>query len=175
MNEKIAPHQAKIDEYRRDFEENKAILLKNKMETKEAKRLRLEKERKEREERERKEREERERIEKERQEREIREKLKSIVSTEEFNQLEGWTSLKCSNVVCDTEKDGYPKDNTTTFGDKVINKNDLIFLIEDTEGNKFGEYLHEKIPGFTTVTDSNAFLFSLEDNNQICFLLYPQW
>ena len=44
-----------------------------------------------------------------------------------------------------------------------MNKNDLIFIVEDTDGNKFGEYLHEKISGIgERIGDSKAFLFSLK-------------
>ena len=47
-------------------------------------------------------------------------------------------------------------------------KNDLIFLVEDTEGNKFGEYLHEKITKFSiSVEDRNAFMFTLQNDGRI--------
>ena len=67
-----------------------------------------------------------------------------MLDVDDIKQIEEWTNLQLSEVIYDTERDGYPKNGTTTFGDKVMNRNDLIFLIEDYDGNKFGEYLHEK-------------------------------
>ena len=157
MKEKIQPHQTKIDEYRRDFEENKAILLKNKSELNEAKRLRLEKERKEREERERIERESRD-----------QEKIaKMLLNEAEANQLEEWTSLKCGEVVFDSNKDDWSL-NTSVFGDKVMNKSNLIIVIEDTNGNQFGGYVSVTINKYDFFhKDSNAFIFSLKSNGRI--------
>ena len=50
---------------------------------------------------------------------------------------------------------------------KVMNKEDLIFLVEDTEGNKFGQYLHSRITGYYPIRDPNSFLFSLQSNGRI--------
>ena len=44
MEEKIAPHQKEIDEYKKDFELNKIELMKQMMESKEKRRIRIEKE-----------------------------------------------------------------------------------------------------------------------------------
>ena len=48
-----------------------------------------------------------------------------------------------------------------------MNKSDLIFLIEDNEGNKFGEYLHSKITAFNSnISDSNALKLFADTMNQ---------
>ena len=86
----------------------------------------------------------------------------------ETKQLLEWTNKKYAEVIYDTDRDGYPKDETTTFGETIMNRNDLIFIVEDYDGNKFGEYLHSKITAWdTTIADSNAFMFSLKSNGRL--------
>ena len=72
-------------------------------------------------------------------------KVNKIVLYHEKKQLEQWANKKCSEVIFDTDRDGYPKNKSSTFRDKVMNKNDLIFFVEDENGNRFSEYLHSKI------------------------------
>ena len=111
MEEKNAPLQKEIDENKRDFEMNKKELMKQMMETKEERRIRLEKE-----ERERKEAEER-------RKREENEKLlKSMLDVDERNQLEQWTNKKCSEIIFDSDKDGYPIDGSMTFNNRINGK-----------------------------------------------------
>ena len=77
--------------------------------------------------------------------------------------MENWTSKKCTEIVYDTNRDGYPKDNTNTFEMKVKNRSNLIFIVEDTNGNKFGGYLNATLTNVQAwTTDSNAFVFTLK-------------
>ena len=61
----------------------------------------------------------------------------------------------------------------STFDSKILNKNQLIFIIEDTEGNKFGGYIDSTIDTIydghdrTRITDSKSFIFSLESNGRL--------
>ena len=88
-----------------------------------------------REERERKEAEERRKRE---EEEEKQRKLQSMMLDEnEKNQLEQWTNKKCGEVIFDSDKDNWSKD-TSVFNERIIGKKQLVFLIEDSEGEKFG-------------------------------------
>ena len=91
-----------------------------------------------------------------------------MLDENEKKQIEEWTNKKCSEIVYDTDRDGYPKDNTTMFEDKVKGKGNLIFVIEDTNNNKFGGYLNATINQVDKlINDPNSFKFSLKSNNRI--------
>ena len=93
--------------------------------------------------------------------------LENYLTKEEMKQLEEWTNKKCLEVIFDSNVDDWSQD-TSVFNLKVMNKSDLIFLIEDTNGNKFGEYIHSDIHRWETeIYDSDAFLFSLKSNGRI--------
>ena len=159
MEENIAPHQIEIEKYRNDFEMNKKELMKQMMETKEERRIRLEKI--EREERERKEAEER------RKREEMKRKLNGIVHENEKKQIEEWTNKKCSEILFDSDKDNWNQ-NTSVFDDRVQYKSNLIFVIEDTNNNKFGAFISASIqPNGNYTTDYNSFLFSLKSNGRL--------
>jgi hypothetical protein len=111
------------------------------------------------------------------------------LTEKEQQQLESWTSKKCTEIVFDTNRDGYPKDNTNTFEMKVKNRSNLMFIVEDTNGNKFGGYLNTKIDHVDGdyYNDSNAFVFTLKSpgrnlgmrkfgisNSSYAFYLYNQ-
>jgi hypothetical protein len=86
---------------------------------------------------------------------------------EEQNQLEQWTGKKCNEVIFDSDKDNWSQ-NTSVFDDRVKGKSNLMFVIEDTNNNKFGSYITASIK--TTANneqDSNAFLFSLKSNGRV--------
>ncbi|BFU24563.1 trichohyalin, putative [Entamoeba histolytica] len=49
-----------------------------------------------------------------------------------------------------------------------MNKEHIIIIIEDEDGNKFGGYVNEKIDKVDgDINDSKSFLFSLESNGRI--------
>ena len=98
------------------------------------------------------------------------ERLKGLLEYEEIQQLQGWTQRTVGEIVFDTEKDDWDV-GTTQINQKLINRSELMFLVEDTEQNKFGFYLSTKIqPNIFdnwVATDSNSFLFSLKSNGRI--------
>ena len=86
----------------------------------------------------------------------------------EMTQLQHWTGKTCCEVVFDTERDGYPKENSTEFEQKIKNRSQLLFVIEEEKGNKFGGYINAKIDKVESwITDSKAFFFSLQSNGRL--------
>ena len=90
-----------------------------------------------------------------------------------LKQLEEWTGLKCKEILFDSNIDNWER-YTSTFDSKILNKNKLIFIIEDTKGNKFGGYIDATIDKIryygradTIITDSKSFVFSLESNGRL--------
>ena len=63
---------------------------------------------------------------------------------EEMKQIEKWTSRKVSNILFDSDIDDWNED-TSVFNQRIINKEHIIIIIEDTNGNKFGGYINSKI------------------------------
>ena len=67
----------------------------------------------------------------------------------------------------DSNKDDWSQ-NTSVFGDKIFNKSNLIFIIEDTNNNKFGGYVSISVNKYNHwFNDSNSFVFSLKSNGRI--------
>ena len=68
----------------------------------------------------------------------------------QFTQIEKWTTLHCDQIIFDSIKDNW-EPYSSIFDSQILYKKQLIFIIEDTEGNKFGGYVDAKI-------DNNNFL-----------------
>lgn len=96
------------------------------------------------------------------------------ISLSEKKQLEEWTSLKCSNILFDSNSDDYSEE-TSIFNDKIIGKSKLVFLIEDTNGEKFGYFEHSEIveklnnDDYYEImeTDEESFHFNLKSNGRL--------
>ena len=89
---------------------------------------------------------------------------------EQKNQLEEWTGLQCSDIVFDSNVDNWSA-GTTVFNERIIGKKQLVFLIEDEDGEKFGYYLNTKVikeywPNVIE-TDNKSFHFNLESNGRL--------
>ncbi|BFU24166.1 trichohyalin, putative [Entamoeba histolytica] len=61
-----------------------------------------------------------------------------------IKQIEEWTERRISNILFDSDNDDWNK-YTSVFDQRIINKEHLIIIIEDSEGNKFGGYVNSKI------------------------------
>ncbi|ELP84201.1 hypothetical protein EIN_258950 [Entamoeba invadens IP1] len=103
--------------------------------------------------------------------------------SQEIEQLSG---LKVGKVLFDSGRDNWAK-NTSVFGDKILHKQNLLFLVEDDNRNIFGGVLYEKVVKEKEFVGSQRFfVFSLErngivnprkyelkgSNNQYAFYLY---
>ncbi|EMS15636.1 hypothetical protein KM1_032450 [Entamoeba histolytica HM-3:IMSS] len=57
---------------------------------------------------------------------------------------------------------------TSVFNQRIINKEHIIIIIEDTNGNKFGGYVNVKIDKIDNwINDPKSFLFSIETKRRI--------
>ncbi|BFU23362.1 trichohyalin, putative [Entamoeba histolytica] len=88
----------------------------------------------------------------------------TVCQGEEINKLEGWTKRKVGDVIFDSDIDDWNK-NTSTFDQKIINKEHLIIIIEIEEGNKLGGYINERIEKIGSyINDPTSFIFLLNPN-----------
>ncbi|BFU26351.1 trichohyalin, putative [Entamoeba histolytica] len=84
-----------------------------------------------------------------------------------IKQLEELTEKRVNNILFDSDKDDWSK-NTSVFGERIMNKEHIIIIIEDEDGNKFGGYVNSKIDKIGDfIKDSKSFVFSLESNGRI--------
>ncbi|EMD45460.1 Hypothetical protein EHI5A_253500 [Entamoeba histolytica KU27] len=87
-----------------------------------------------------------------------------IIPKHQIKQLEEWTNRKVFNILFDSDIDDW-KVNTSVFNQRIMNKEHIIIIIEDSDGNKFGGYVNSKIDRVDEwIYDSQSFVFSLESN-----------
>ena len=94
-------------------------------------------------------------------------KLSDILEDKEKTQLEQWTQKKCGEMIFHSDRDRWCQ-HSSDFDDKIFGRSNLVFVVEDTEGNEFGYYTPKKIETTDTYyNDTSAFLFTLKSNGRI--------
>ena len=93
-----------------------------------------------------------------------------------MKQIEEWSSTTFKEVIFDSDVDKWSQ-NTSVFGERVFEKQQLTFIIEDNGGNVFGGFVNQKIRFYRylengewkggTVRDPHTFTFSLESNGRL--------
>lgn len=109
---------------------------------------------------------------------EMKKKMKQFdifynLNEEQRNLLEKWTGKEMNGIVFDslTMDCGI---NTSQLDAKVLSKSQLVFLIEDTNGRKFGGYVNTKIHSVLQwIYDEKAFVFTFVNNSKIKPGKYP--
>ena len=100
----------------------------------------------------------------------IEDHLNDTLNEKEQKQFEEWTGLKCTDIVFDSNVDNWSQ-HTSVFDERIIGKKQLVFLIEDIDGEKFGYYLNteiiEKYDLGMNETDNKSFEFNLESNGRL--------
>ena len=87
----------------------------------------------------------------------------------QVKQIESWTGLKCGDVLFDSDSCNWSKDHSD-LNNKIIGKKQIVFLIEDENGQKFGYYLNNKvIRNYMKVkpADWKSFQFTVESNGRL--------
>ena len=69
---------------------------------------------------------------------------KNVLKEEYIDQLEEWSSLKCSDVLFDSNVDDWSI-KTSVLNKRIIGKKQLTFIIEDEDNEIFGYYLNTQI------------------------------
>ena len=88
---------------------------------------------------------------------------------EHKKQIEEWCQMKIGETLFDSDIDDWSQ-NTSVFNEKIIGKKQLLFLIEDIDGEKFGYYLNTEIIekyGKHIATDNKSFHFNIQSNGRI--------
>lgn len=102
-------------------------------------------------------------------EKQLLEETKNFITSKELLQLEEWTGRSLHGIVFDSDKDDW-NEHTSVFESKILQRNELIFLIEDTSSNMFGGYVRSTIDssdGKTFIEDNHSFVFSLRSNGRL--------
>ena len=90
-----------------------------------------------------------------------------IISDNHKKQLEEWTSLKCSDILFDSNIDNWDY-KTSILNERIIRKKQLAFVIEDEDGEIFGYYCNTKVINKYDnyqQTDFKSFEFNLQSQN----------
>jgi len=75
--------------------------------------------------------------------------------------LEKWTKLKMGKVIFDTNKGHEYKTENNQFSKTVAGKKNLVIVIQDSDGNKFGGFVGAKIKPNKWIDSKHCFLFLL--------------
>ena len=92
-------------------------------------------------------------------------KVKNLLNEEQINQLEQWTNLRCRDVLFDSNGSNWFERNSELFDDVIKGGKELLFLVQDIVGEKFGFFCHVTIPseeGILMKNDPKAFHFNIE-------------
>ena len=87
----------------------------------------------------------------------------------DVDQLEKWTQKKCGEIIFDSDVDNWEKD-TSVLNERLDGRNQVVFIIEDDRGEKFGYYLNCEISDNYvdwSCSDDKSFLFNLESNGRL--------
>ena len=104
----------------------------------------------------------------------ITEYINEIISIQRKKQIEELIGMKCIDIVFNSDIDDWNQE-TSLFNNRIFEKQQLVFLIEDEEENIFGYYLHSKVLVDYdydqscykyTKTDSKTFTFHLHLTNK---------
>ena len=92
------------------------------------------------------------------------------LSDKQKHLLEEWTSLKCFEIIFNSDIDDWSQ-YTSEFNRKIKEKKELVFLIESEDGQKFGYFCNKTIV-FERVDeslygDNKTFVFNLESNGRL--------
>ncbi|ELP91233.1 hypothetical protein EIN_151300 [Entamoeba invadens IP1] len=92
---------------------------------------------------------------------------KIFLGKDDVEKIEEWSGKKVDQVLFDSNVDSYTK-TSNEFVDAVMDQSDIAIVVEDTNGNRFGGYIHAKIDVIGAwVDDQNAFVFSLFSNGRM--------
>ncbi|EKE37500.1 hypothetical protein ENU1_195090 [Entamoeba nuttalli P19] len=92
----------------------------------------------------------------------VKQRNKTLETFKIIKQLEEWIEKRINDILFDSDIDGW-NITTSVFDQRLMNKENLIILIKDTEDNLFGGYVHSKIDN----NCPNSFLFSLKIKGRI--------
>ena len=93
-----------------------------------------------------------------------------MLEMNEIKQIEKWTNKKLGEIIFDSDKDEW-SENTSTFDTKLMNKSNVLILIEENKnGIKFGQFIYKKIDKLNDyVQDKRSFLYTFKDNDPKIF------
>ena len=94
---------------------------------------------------------------------------KCELKKEQKVQIENWTKMKMKEIIFDSNIHNWEVDESE-FNDLILNKQNLLFLIETDDNIKFGGFISSKINKIEDyISDENAFVFTFKDNKPMKF------
>ena len=100
---------------------------------------------------------------------------KPILSEKEMNYLENWSEMIYKEMIFDSDYCDWDW-GKSSFDKRLLNRGNYAIIIEDTENNVFGTFIHKSFDHYThkingcynsILTDSTSFTFSLRSNGRL--------
>ena len=90
------------------------------------------------------------------------------LSKEQKNYLEEWTGLQWNAILFDSNVDDWSM-KTSKFNERIMGKKQLVFIIQDEDGEIFGFYFNNQVNNKQswTQSDTNSFYFNLQSNGRL--------
>ena len=86
------------------------------------------------------------------------------IKKEEKRNIEKWSKLKMKEIIFDSKINNWSK-HKSELNQVIMNKSNLVFLIETNENIKFGGFISSKINKINTfIGDEKVFIFTFKDN-----------
>ena len=106
----------------------------------------------------------------------IGDKKQYDLTDKQIEYLEKWSELQANEIVFDSDRNDWNR-YTSIFDKKIYGKSNLMFIFEDSENNKFGCFLSNRIakivknnpPYSRNSFKSTSFYFNLQINNEKIF------
>ena len=105
----------------------------------------------------------------------IQEPVQPMITDQEMNIIEEWSESQFIKVLYDTDINSNLIGNGELY-EQLFNKQNILLLFEDSNGNLFGEYVHSKITKIerkselfkneATTKDPCSFVFTLRSRNR---------
>ena len=87
----------------------------------------------------------------------------------ERKMIQEWTGLKCSEILFHTDIDNWTE-SICSFNERIIGKKQLVFLIEEENGERFGFYMNNEVEDTMdrlNKIDDKSFYFNVFSNGRL--------
>ena len=80
------------------------------------------------------------------------------MDTTEITQIEEWTCKQCGEIIFDSDTNNW-KRKQSELNEKIIGKSQLLFVIEDEDGEVFGYYFNPQIDEKVRYSEADEYTF----------------
>ena len=98
------------------------------------------------------------------------EDIPEILNEKQKELIEKWSNMKFDEIIFDSNVDDWSI-GTSVFDKKLLNRSNVVIVIEDNSGEKFGSFIainiRHRLDPSKTDNDTKTFLFNIESNGRL--------